>query len=465
MKIIRGIKNGAVLQRDENELCSIVFEAEACGDVTSSMGCIEKLDETHYQLTGIPVGGPYALTISDAEDEVAIEKIYVGDVWILAGQSNMEGAGRRRAKEIAYDLNPNQEVRAYYLDDHWDAARSLLHQQWMNTDPGVQAKYLKIGNIATLDHFDGFRDNPEKFSGVGPGHFIALRMHELTRVPQAVIPCAMGATGMNDWTPEDVTPASLYRSMIRRAYDCGGNIRGVFWHQGEGETSPDGIKNYNDNMKLFISSIRRDLKKKDLPFVQAQIGHTTLPQCSNQETEDNWQRVRELQRKLPEIIPNVSTVSTANSYLQDLIHIDAQSHEELGRTMAEEMYRMLTGIGTKLPSVSSVKIEDHEAFYYIVVTYDNVIGSLVSDGRPYGFSVTQDDEKPYDYPYRYIDTIRLDGDKVIITVETSYTKPETASIWYGAGFACVGTIRDQAGRSLHAFGPLKLSDYINTESK
>ena len=47
----------------------------------------------NWRLTGIPVGGPYTLTISDKNGEVDFDNIYVGDVWILAGQSNMEGAG------------------------------------------------------------------------------------------------------------------------------------------------------------------------------------------------------------------------------------------------------------------------------------------------------------------------------------------------------------------------------------
>ncbi len=451
------------MQRAADGRCDIVFEAEAHGDVTCDKGVVEALGGIRYRLTGIPAGGPYMLTLADAESAATLENVYVGDVWLLAGQSNMEGAGLRRAEDVAYDLHPDRSVRAYYLDDRWDAARSQLHHQWLNTDDGVREKYLRI-NEGFIRLYGSFEH--EAASGVGPGHYIALRMRELTRVPQGVIPCAMGGTGMNDWTPEDKTPASLYLSMIRRARDCGGNIRGVFWYQGEGETSPDGIKGFNDNMRRFIGAIRRDLGES-IPFVQAQIGHTTLPQCANLDAEEGWQSIRELQRLLPAVIPNVSTVSTANAYLQDLIHIDAQSQEELGRTMAEEMHRLVTGEGVKLPELSAVRIEPHpvkRGFFRIVMTYDNVIGELVSAGRPYGFSITLDDERPYDFPYRYIDNIVLEGDSVAIAVENSYVDPSRVSLWYGAGFACVCNITDRAGRSLKAFGPLKLADMTDTNS-
>ena len=95
---------------------------------------ISKNAEGYYILTGIPTGGPYSFTISDNESEVMLTDIYVGDLWLLAGQSNMEGAGKMRAPQLAYDENPVQSIRAYYMNESWGAAKSQLHQLWESAD-------------------------------------------------------------------------------------------------------------------------------------------------------------------------------------------------------------------------------------------------------------------------------------------------------------------------------------------
>lgn len=455
MKIIRGISDGCVLQRGADG-CDIRFAAEYTGKIIPSVGEVTGAENGFLRLTGVPVGGPYTLTFSDTDGSCSVENVYVGDVWILAGQSNMEGAGLQRKKEISYDANPDPEIRACYLDDRWDAAKSKLHQQWLNTDPGVHEKYLR-DNYRHLEFYDGF--DIETASGVGPGHFIGLHMKELTHVPQGLIPCAYGGSGMRDWTPDNTTTESLYASMLRRFIDCGSHVAGVFWYQGEGETGPDGVRMFNANMRRMVEQMRTDMNDAALPFVQAQIGHCNLPQTSNPEASEGWQNIRELQRRLPEWLPNTSTVSNTNSYLQDLIHIDAQSQEELGGWMAEEMHRLRTGEGTPMPELASVRRYAHPLkrnFSVLEITYRNVIGELRCDGRPYGFSITLDDEKPWHYAYRYIETICLEGDRVLISIENDYVPEGRAFLWYGASFSSVCTITDGAGRPLMAFGPMKL---------
>jgi hypothetical protein len=455
MKVLHGISDGMVMQRGADG-CDIRFTAEYNGRIAVSVGRLEKMNNGMLRLTGVPVGGPYSLTLSDVDGKCMFCDIYVGDVWILAGQSNMEGAGQRREKEIEYDKNPRQDVRAYYLDDRWKPAGTRLHQQWLNTDPGVREKYL-CDNFYYLKFYDDF--DIETASGVGPGHFIGLKLRELSGVPQGLIPCAYGGSNMRDWTPDNTTPESLYLSMVRRFVDCGSHVRGVFWYQGEGETSQDGVAKFNGNMKRMVEQMRIDFCAPKLPFVQAQIGRCNLPQTSNEEASEGWMQVKELQRKMVEWLPYTATVSNANSFLQDLIHIDAQSQEELGGWMAEEMHRLITGKGEEMPKLTSIRRYHHPTrhnFDIIELTFAHVIGELKCFGRPYGFSITLDDEKPYQYPYRYIDTILLDGDKVLIYIESDYVKAGHEYIWYSAGFACVCTIIDGAGRPLMAFGPIKV---------
>src|SRR6185437_2147922 len=44
-------------------------------------------------LAGLPVGGHYTITLTIGDESVTISDVLVGDVWIAAGQSNMQGCG------------------------------------------------------------------------------------------------------------------------------------------------------------------------------------------------------------------------------------------------------------------------------------------------------------------------------------------------------------------------------------
>ena len=141
MKIVCGLKSGGLLQRDKNDVCLCYFTAEARGEIKSTMGEIIQNEGGRYALTGIPVGGPYSVTLSDEESSVTFEDMYVGDLWMLAGQSNMEGAGKVREPQLAYDKNPIESIRAYYMNESWGVAKSLLHQLWESADECIYSFY------------------------------------------------------------------------------------------------------------------------------------------------------------------------------------------------------------------------------------------------------------------------------------------------------------------------------------
>ena len=76
MKINYGLKSGAVLQRDENNLCRCTFGADVCGEIRSSIGKTEKIGDGVYSLEGIPVGGPYDIIISDDFADTKIKLVF-----------------------------------------------------------------------------------------------------------------------------------------------------------------------------------------------------------------------------------------------------------------------------------------------------------------------------------------------------------------------------------------------------
>ncbi|MBR5742240.1 MAG: hypothetical protein IKX85_00450, partial [Clostridia bacterium] len=205
--------------------------------------------------------------------------------------------------------------------------------------------------------------------------------------------------------------------------------------------------------------IRAGTRDAALPFVEAQIGPCSLPQTANPDSCRYWHGIKELQRKLPAWLPRTATVPTTGASLQDMIHLDAASQEELGNRMAEEMFRLITGKGAGVPALSRVETFPHpvkRGFSVVAATFRNLIGELTCAGRPYGFSVTVDDQVPWEYPNRYLSEIRLGGDRVLVTVEDDYVPLDRAYLWYGAGCGTVCTVTDGAGRALPAFGPVRI---------
>ena len=77
-------------------------------------------------LTGVPVGGEYTLELQLVRDRAvvgraSVSRLLVGDIWITAGQSNMDGCGKLIGLEP-----PSRYVHAYYFDDRWDTAADPL---------------------------------------------------------------------------------------------------------------------------------------------------------------------------------------------------------------------------------------------------------------------------------------------------------------------------------------------------
>ncbi len=455
MKIIKGLKSGALLQRDENNLCKCYFQAEVKGEIKTSLGKIELLENGTYQLTGIPVGGPYELTISDLESEITLNDIYVGDLWFLGGQSNMEGAGKMREKYWKYDENPIQSVRAYYMNDTWGAAKCQLHQLWDCPDKCVSGFFREYRKNSPWGS-----EYPEvQKDGVGPGLFFALEMQRRNEgVPQGVIPCGIGGASLWQWKPD--TPDNYYASALRRFHECGSNVKGIFWYQGCAECSFAGVDAFEENMKTLVSSMRRDFGNKNLPFVQVQLNKCLIDFGCGEDTDRCYSGIREKQRTLSEKIENLATVSAVDCELEDLIHLSSESHEKVGARAAEAMSVLLGEEGVPYPTLDYVEIVEDDFVPFrvnLIVHYKNIVGELQSKDYPWGFYIHKEEDKPH---VRGISRLYVHGDSVRVKLETP---PEELPEWYisyayGNTYYC--NITDSAGRAIPAFGPLKIKDYL-----
>jgi hypothetical protein len=445
MFTIIGLQNGIVLQRDNTNHCDswITITDAGDADVSSDIGVLTETEsppgKRRFHLTGICTGGPYTLTLTVGGKNVVYTDVYVGDVWILGGQSNMDGAGYYH-KTLA-DYVPCEAIRFYSTDELWKVGEPRLHQNYKSRDESVRRK---LGYPA-----EAWQDR-----GVGPGYAFAKAMRERTGVPQGLISCAVAGSGLFQWDPDaprEPEP-NFYGIMLRKYAECGGNAKGMFWYQGCSETYPDGAEHFTDRMVHFVESFRRDLKRADMAFVQVQIYQY---RCAAPEADGLWNRIREAQRTLHEHIDNMDTVAVTNAELADAIHLDSNTHAILGKNAAESMYRLCFDpygrTSTLAPQLDSIRLHP------LAVKYKNVNGRLISEGRATGYALSMSPDR---WDRRHIVRVDLHGDTAWILHELPTEELHNAYLFYMFGNNAYANITDEDGRPIPAMGPIPLKEYL-----
>ncbi|MEZ5404196.1 MAG: sialate O-acetylesterase [Bryobacteraceae bacterium] len=270
---------------------------------------------------GVPelaTGGPYRIEFRKDGATAVRTGILVGDVYILAGQSNM--VGRAPLTEAS---QPHPLVRAFTPQDTWETARDPLHETRHRPD-GVDV-------------------------GAGLGIAFARELYRKTLAPVGLIPCAVGGTSLEQWNPAHAPKhfrRSLYGNCIARAKLTGGAFKAILWYQGEADASRKATaETYLTRFAALVASFRKDLGQPDLPFYYTQLSRYN----SSSADAAGWDIVRDAQRRGELEIPNTGVVATIDLTFTDAIHIDASSQHRLGKRFAA---RVLDGPGPRLASAA-----------------------------------------------------------------------------------------------------------------
>jgi sialate O-acetylesterase len=385
--------------------------------VTLSDGSIVELE----------TGGPYEID--------GAREVYVGDLWILAGQSNMEGCG-----DIVDTESASPSVHLFGLGETWSVAEEPLH--WLTDSPRDVHWQLwgHEGAPATLPPHD-----PNRPKGCGLGLTFAKRRHEATGVPIGLIASAHGGTSMAQWDPalKHLGGGSLYGATYERFKLVGGKVAGILWYQGESDTHPNEAPVYREKMRKLVAAFREDLGQPDLPFYFVQLGRFAVP--DSPENIVGWNSVREDQRQFLHDAPNLGLASAIDLDLDDGIHIGTQALKRLGERLAR------VADGKPSPEVDSVTV-DHNGPLRVRVSFKNVTGQLESAGRANGFSVRDASGA---------ETARFWKTELKGNTVTLYTDGERfaegSNLWYGWGIDPYCNITDSADMPIPAFGPISLS--------
>ena len=451
MRIKRGLFDHMTLQRKRGVSDAIVEGVcEASGPVTATVrrggkavrgfgrgvriGSAAK-GRFRGRLKGVPVGGPYDIELAVGDEGAKVRDVLVGDVWILAGQSNMQGIGL-----LSGAMKPDRSIRVFRMDDRWTVASDPLHDM-----------HLAVDDVHIV--LRGGRQEPEPDIGVGPGLPFAKEVLRRTGVPQGLLACAHGGTSMDQWSPKlkRLRGMSLYGAMIRRFVRNGSSVAGMVWYQGESDANVDACGAFTKKMAAFIRAVRRDLGDPKLPIATVQISRVVSWPASSGPC---WNSVQDQQRRLADRIERLAVVPTIDLTMDDLIHISGRGHQRLGRRLAEAMCTLVGGRKAAAAPIvlKSVAVrEPRVGMGEVHVRFANVVGELTAAGRPVGFALGTPAPESGD-----VFDVKLEGKTAV--VRTTHTAANLAGmmLYYGPGCDPVCNVTDSADRSLPVFGPIPL---------
>lgn len=181
------VSDGMVLQRDAEvrlwgwaspgEAVRINFKDQQYQATATENG------DWEIRLKDLKAGGPYQMQIA-ASNQIVLDSVYIGDVWLCSGQSNMEIPMSRVAplyeEEIA-SAN-NQYIRYFEVPKEYDLSKErekISGGQWQETN----------------------RNNIDGFSAVS--YFFGKNLYETYKVPIGLINSALGGSPVQAWLSED----------------------------------------------------------------------------------------------------------------------------------------------------------------------------------------------------------------------------------------------------------------------
>jgi sialate O-acetylesterase len=275
-------------------------------------------------LKHIPAGGLYRVEtcMAHADTGVAIEwairgdmihHIGIGDLFVIAGQSNSAGYG----KDTIYDP-PELGVHVLRNSGRWDLATHPLNDS-TNTIHPVNMEIQNPGHSPYV-------------------HFGKLLKKDLG-YPIGFLQTALGGSHLALWNPDE--DGALYRNMIDIIGSQGAKVRGVLWYQGCSDAVEDRCETYLHRFQDMVNFIRRDLSLPDLPVLTVQINRHLAD--AEGESDHTWGTVREAQRQAARIMPHVYVVPALDCGVSDFIHNRSSANLMLGERLARMALAVIYG--------------------------------------------------------------------------------------------------------------------------
>ncbi|AFL84725.1 protein of unknown function (DUF303) [Belliella baltica DSM 15883] len=251
------ISDGMVLQRDiplsiwgwgdANELIKIEFNGISVAQKIKSDGSWE------LSLPSMNGGGPFVMKISSAEDFLVINDIWIGDVWLCSGQSNMETTMERVEpmfpKEFVNVKNP--KIRYFdVLDDYsfTEVKSDLKGGKWLELNEETIRSYAAVP------------------------YFFAKNINEKYDVPIGMINASVGGSPIQSWLREEDL------KQFPKDYQ-----EALYFQK------PGFIEEIEKSDQKKINDWRQELRSKDIGLANPEI-----PWFSNNYQSENWDEMKDL---------------------------------------------------------------------------------------------------------------------------------------------------------------------------
>ncbi len=211
-------------------------------------------------------GGPYTITLK-GNNQVVLENVLIGEVWVCSGQSNMQMSEGWGLPDVKAELpnSYNKNIRFFQV-------------------PDVTSAYPQDDCVAQWTTCDS--NTLKSFSAVG--YFFGKKLNTDLNVPIGLINSSWGGTPAETWTPQEMVsadtmlanaatkiepagwwphkPGLAYNAMIAPLTNY--SIAGAIWYQGESNTGT--ASTYTKLLTTMIDGWRKQWNK-DFPFYLVQI--------------------------------------------------------------------------------------------------------------------------------------------------------------------------------------------------